>query len=42
MFYKSITKYDLVSKIKEDHALLVGEGNLSFTMSLIKKITSIT
>jgi hypothetical protein len=38
MLYKSITKYDLVSKIKEGHALLVGEGNFSFTISLIKKL----
>jgi hypothetical protein len=38
MIYKSITKYDFVSKIKEGNALLVGEGNLSFTISLAKKL----
>jgi hypothetical protein len=38
MLYKSITKYDLVSKIKEGNTLLVGEGNLSFTISLVKKL----
>jgi 25S rRNA (uracil2634-N3)-methyltransferase len=38
MLYKSITKYDFISKIKEGNTLLVGEGNLSFTISLIKKL----
>ena len=38
MLYKSITKYDFISKIKEDSTLLVGEGNLSFTISLAKKL----
>jgi hypothetical protein len=38
MLYKSITKYDFVSKIKEGNALLVGEGNLSFTISFAKKL----
>lgn len=36
--YKSITKYDFISKIKECNTLLVGEGNLSFTISLVKKL----
>lgn len=36
--YKSITKYDFVSKIKGGSTLLVGEGNLSFTISLVKKL----
>jgi hypothetical protein len=36
--YKSITKYDFISKIKEGNTLLVGEGNLSFTISLVKKL----
>ena len=38
MLYKSITKYDFISKIKEDSTLLVGEGNLSFTISLVQKL----
>ncbi|GAB4166304.1 MAG: hypothetical protein Tsb006_5690 [Rickettsiaceae bacterium] len=38
MLYKSITKYDFVPKIKEGNTLLVGEGNLSFTISLVKKL----
>jgi hypothetical protein len=38
MLYKSITKYDFISKIKEGRTLLVGEGNLSFTISLVKKL----
>ncbi len=38
MLYKSITMYDFISKIKEGNTLLVGEGNLSFTMSLVKKL----
>lgn len=38
MLYKSIIKYDFVSKIKEGNTLLVGERNLSFTMSLVKKL----
>jgi hypothetical protein len=38
MLYKSITKYDFISKIKEGNTLLVGEGNLSFTISLVKKL----
>ena len=36
--YKSITKYDFVSTIKGGSTLLVGEGNLSFTISLVKKL----
>jgi hypothetical protein len=36
--YKSITKYDFISKTKEGSGLLVGAGNLSFTISLIKKL----
>jgi hypothetical protein len=38
ILYKSITKYDFISKVKEGSALLVGEGNLSFTISLVKKL----
>ncbi len=38
MLYKSITKYDFVSKIKGGTTLLVGEGNLSFTISLVEKL----
>lgn len=38
MLYKSITKYDFLSKIKKGNTLLVGEGNLSFTISLVKKL----
>lgn len=38
MLYKSITKYDFISKIKEGSTLLVGEGNLSFTISLVQKL----
>lgn len=38
MLYKSITKYDFISTIKEGSTLLVGEGNLSFTISLVKKV----
>ena len=38
MLYKSITKYDFISTIKKGNTLLVGEGNLSFTMSLVKKL----
>ena len=34
--YKSITKYYFVSEIKGSSALLVGEGNLSFTINLEK------
>lgn len=36
--YKSLSKYDFVSKIKEGNTLLVGEGNLSFIISLAKKL----
>lgn len=38
MLYKSIIKYDFISKIKGGSTLLVGEGNLSFTISLVKKL----
>jgi len=38
MYYKSINKYDFMSKIKLGSTLLVGEGNLSFTISLMKKL----
>lgn len=38
MLMKSITKYDFISKIKTGNILLVGEGNLSFTISLVKKL----
>ena len=38
MLYKSITKYDVISKIKKSKTLLIGEGNLSFTISLVKKL----
>jgi len=38
VLYKSITKYDFISNIKEGNTLLVGEGNLSFTINLIKKL----
>lgn len=38
MLYKSITKYDFPSKVKAGNTLLVGEGNLSFTISLINKL----
>ena len=38
MLYKSITKYDFISKIKEGNTLLVGKGNLSFTISLVRKL----
>ena len=34
ILYKSITKYDFLSKITAGNTLLVGEGNLSFTISL--------
>lgn len=36
--YKNITKYDFLSKIKGGNTLLVGKGNLSFTISLVKKL----
>ncbi len=35
---ESKTKYDFVSRINVGNSLLVGEGNLSFTMSLIKQL----
>ncbi|WP_395477394.1 hypothetical protein [Rickettsia endosymbiont of Pantilius tunicatus] len=35
---KSITKYDFISRINFGNSLLVGKGNLSFTVSLIKKL----
>lgn len=38
MLYKRITKYDFISKIKKGNTLLVGEGNLSFTISLVQKL----
>ncbi len=38
ILYKSITKYDFLSKITAGNTLLVGEGNLSFTISLVKKL----
>lgn len=37
ILYKSITKYDFISKIKEGNTLLVGEGNLSFTNSVSRE-----
>lgn len=41
VLYKSITKYDLLSKIKGGHALLIGERNFCFTISLIKKLQAL-
>jgi len=38
MLMKSITKYDFISCINSSDSLLVGEGNLSFTISLMKKL----
>jgi len=38
ILYKSITEYNFIPKIKEGNTLLVGEGNLSFTISLVKKL----
>lgn len=38
MLMKSITKYDFSSRVNLGNSLLVGEGNLSFTISLIKKL----
>ena len=36
MLMKSLTKYDFISKINGGNILLVGEGNISFTISLVK------
>jgi 25S rRNA (uracil2634-N3)-methyltransferase len=38
MLYKSLAKYDFVSKVKDGNTILVGEGNLSFTISLVKQL----
>lgn len=42
MLVKSILKYDFISQINSGHSLLVGEGNLSFTISLIKKLQQLS
>jgi hypothetical protein len=41
MLLKGITKYDFISKISSTRSLLVGEGNLSFAISLIKKMQNL-
>jgi hypothetical protein len=38
LLLKSITKYDFVNRVNTGLSLLVGEGNLSFTFSLIKQL----
>lgn len=38
LLFKSLSKYNFIDKIKTGNTLLVGEGNLSFTVSLIKEL----
>lgn len=40
MLMKSLLKYDFISQINNSRTLLVGEGNLSFSVCIVKKLRS--
>lgn len=42
LLMKYMTKYDFVNRINSGVSLLIGEGNLSFTISLIKKLQNLS